>query len=296
MIYLLFSILSSTLIVLVLKAFTRFEIDTFQAIVYNYVVAVAIGIPLIDGGIDVSATLHAPWLIYAFALGCFFVIMFFVMGLSAQRVGVTATALANNVSMVLPIIAAVILYGDPMPAMKIFGIVLALVGVFLAIRQGKGQGVDAKYLYLPILLFFGSGIIGIVINYCQATFLSDAESLTFIPTLFLIAAVIGFVILVITVLLGKRKFGFKHLLAGIALGIPNYCSIYFLMKSLDLESLTASEVFPINNMGVMMVSAIAGWLIFRERLNKTNWIGIVLSLLGIVLIAFYPQILSLLEG
>jgi len=39
-------------------------------------------------------------------------------------------------------------------------------------------------------------------------------------------------------------------------------------------------------MGIVALSAIAALLIFKEKFSKTNWLGILLSLGAIALIAF----------
>jgi multidrug transporter EmrE-like cation transporter len=39
-------------------------------------------------------------------------------------------------------------------------------------------------------------------------------------------------------------------------------------------------------MGIVLFSAVAAWLLFKEKLSTINWIGIVLSLMAIALIAF----------
>ena len=66
------------------------------------------------------------------------------------------------------------------------------------------------------------------------------------------------------------------------LGVPNYFSIYFVL--LALENLGGIYVFPILNIGVVLLSAIISWLFYQEQMSKTNWMGIGLACLSIVII------------
>jgi drug/metabolite transporter (DMT)-like permease len=84
----------------------------------------------------------------------------------------------------------------------------------------------------------------------------------------------------------KRVFNIQNLLAGIVLGVPNYFSIYYLIKALQSNSLSSSATIPINNIGVLFVVSMFGIFIFKEKLNKANYIGLLFTLLAILLIFF----------
>lgn len=296
MIYLLLSILSSTSIVLLFKAFERFKIDSFQAIVFNYIFAASLGFALASAPLEPGKLLGEFWFYVALFLGTLFVALFNVMAVTAQKVSVAAAAIANNMSTVIPIIAAVILYGDPMPIIKVVGIIVALIGVYFAIKQKRSGSIEPKYLYLPAILFIASGIIYTLLNYTEEYHLPGEQASIFVPTLFAIAGICGIIILSIQLFQGKKKVNWKHVVGGLALGIPNYGSVYFLVKTLDSEIFESSVVFPINNMGIVALATVLAWIIFKERLAVINWIGIFLSFAGIALIAFYKHILVALGG
>jgi uncharacterized membrane protein len=61
-----------------------------------------------------------------------------------------------------------------------------------------------------------------------------------------------------------------------------YSTLYFL-KGLDIFQV--SFFVPVFNVGVVALSAITGYMVFKEKLSRMNWIGIVLAILAIVLIA-----------
>jgi uncharacterized membrane protein len=85
---------------------------------------------------------------------------------------------------------------------------------------------------------------------------------------------------------GKIKFDSRSILAGIAIGIPNYFSIWFLVNVLKQYKGNSSAIIPINNMGIVLLSSVLAWLMFKEKLSALNLVGIILALGAIALIAF----------
>lgn len=99
------------------------------------------------------------------------------------------------------------------------------------------------------------------------------------------AGLIGFAILIFQLVKGDFKFEFKNLIGGIALGVPNYFSVYFLVEALRSDILESSGVFTVNNVAIVMTSTMLGISLFKEKLLRKNWIGIGLAVLSILFIA-----------
>ncbi len=83
-----------------------------------------------------------------------------------------------------------------------------------------------------------------------------------------------------------QRFSGKALLAGICIGIPNYFSMWCLVKVLKNYAGNSSAIIPVNNMGIVLLSSVIAWVIFREKLTRINWIGILLALVSIAMIAY----------
>jgi drug/metabolite transporter (DMT)-like permease len=77
----------------------------------------------------------------------------------------------------------------------------------------------------------------------------------------------------------------KNILAGIILGVPNYFSLYYLVKMLDSEVFESSTIFTIHNVAIVMVSTLVGILFFKEKISKRNGFGIALALVAILLVS-----------
>ena len=85
MIYLLFSIASSTIILILFKLFDRYNVNTLQAIVVNYITACATGILSYNATIHIDEIASSKWFFGALALGFLFIAIFNVMALTTQR-------------------------------------------------------------------------------------------------------------------------------------------------------------------------------------------------------------------
>ncbi|MDH7914054.1 DMT family transporter [Winogradskyella sp. SYSU M77433] len=279
--YLLLSILCSTLIFVVFKTINKYNISTLQVIVLNYFVACAIGLFSFEEKITPVNSIKSDWFLGALFLGFLFISIFFVMAKTAQNNGVSVASVASKMSVVLPIIFGIYVYHESTGLQKILGIVLALVAVYLTSVKSSSNVNFKKNLLLPIILFFGSGTIDTTIKYIETTYVPEKSIPLFSASIFGIAAILGIIILVI-----KREFDItlKAILGGLTLGIINYGSIYFLLKALDHELFESSTLFTVNNVGVVMLSTLTGLIFFKEHLSKTNWAGILLAVISIILV------------
>ena len=284
MIYLLLSITASTLIFIIFKLLDKFKINTLQAIVVNYFTACLFGIWSYDQPLNVSEILESKWLFGAIGLAFLFIAVFNVMALTAQRNGISVVSVASKMSVIIPVIFGIYAYNEGVGAQKIIGIILALIAVYLTSVRPKTTSNLAKGLLLPILLFFGSGIIDTSIKYIETTYISENGIPIFSATIFAFSFIIGLVILIYRSIKKSMKFPLKAIVAGSVLGIVNYFSIYYLLKALNHESLESSTLFTVNNVAIVMVSTLLGLLVFKESISKTNWFGIVLAIISIVLV------------
>jgi drug/metabolite transporter (DMT)-like permease len=288
MIFLIASIVCSTAIYAIFKLFSRFEIHTFQAIVANYFVASGFGFWYASGNGNGAFTLDQPWIGLAALVGVIFISLFYIMALTSQTHGVSVTSIASKMSMVIPALFFIITDPDETAdVLKITGIVLGVVAVVLASTK-KSTGVKlAKAVWIPIVLFIGSGLLDLLLAYTEKLHLgSDEAYQDFVPVPFGVAAIIGTVVLSGRILAGKDQLHLRSLGAGVLLGLVNYGSIYFLLSVLGGGYFDRSSAIPANNMGVVALSALVGFLIFRERLTPKNILGIVLSLVAIAFLTW----------
>ena len=274
-----FSILFSSLIFVTFNLFKRYNINKFQAIVINYFTAFTIGILSYEGDVNVLSIHLKPWFWGAFILAFLFISVFNVMGITAQNNGVSVGAIASKMAVVLPIIFGVFLYSEQLNFIKILGIILALIAVYMSsIKETKRH--NSSLLY-PILLFIGSGVIDTLLKFLQNFYVTTSETILFSGAIFGFAGLI----VVVVFIFRPSKISYYNLVGGLILGVINYYSIFFLLKALGTKSLLSSQIFTINNVSIVMLSTMLGVLLFKETLSKKNTLGIILAVLSICLIS-----------
>jgi drug/metabolite transporter (DMT)-like permease len=288
MIWLVSSILLTTTFFVIFKLYHLFKINTFQAIVFNYSTCVVVG-SLFAFGVDYRVILvNSAWYPFGLTLGCLFISTFYLMALTAQQVSITSSTVASKISMVWPIGLGLLLFTDMKRNFGFFnllGFLLALIAlVLLNAKTSKlGATLTPKQLLLVLAVFVGTGVVDSLINLSQIYFGSPDFNKVFPVFCFLVAASGG---LILTFLVRKEQFALKNLIGGIALGIPNYFSIYALMQSLSYYKGSAVFVYPIVHIGSILLSALAAFLFFKEKLGKLNYIGVVLAIVAVFLLTF----------
>lgn len=292
MLYIVLTILFSVFLLIVFKLFQKFEVNTFVAIIINYITAAVTGVIFLDTTYDFNAVLQANWLVVCVPLGFLFITIFYLISQTAQRISISTASVANKMSVAMPVLYSVIFLNQQLSFLKIVGIILALVAVYFSTKTAKTDKVTSKLLWLPIAVFIGSGLIDISINATNAFYISSPnDSALFSITTFLSAFCCGLIIVLFQFFVTKKQtfqsiFKLKNVVGGIVLGIPNYFSIYFIFKSLDTKVLASAQLFPILNLSNVVLSALVAWLLFKEKLSFINIVGICLALVAIVLISF----------
>jgi len=289
MLDLLFSVLLTGILFLVFKGFNRFNVDNLQAIIVNYAVAFSIGFLMSKSEIAFNNIYSQPWFLGALVLGALFVTVFNVLALTTQKFGFSVVSVASKMSLVIPVLFAVFMYDDVLGTPKIMGLILALLAVyFITKRKDDHPEFDKKQLYLPLVLFVGAGVLDTLLKYIETTYVPRSEFELYTATIFMVAGVFGLIFIFLKTLVFKRKLqmSFKNIIGGVCLGVPNYFSIYFLLKALNTEGISSATIFTINNVAVVLLATIIGVLFFKEHLSKLNWLGAVLSIIAILLFYF----------
>lgn len=286
MIYILLSIFCSSCLFLLFKFFDNQKINSFHAIVCNYLVASIFGFSRVDK-VSESIT-NELWFLHAVFIGVLFISMFYVIAYASQKIGPSVASVANKMSVVIPVFFAIILYKDSVSFLKLAGLIVALLGVYYATRRSSEQLEINKWiaLLLILFLFIGNGLLDTYLNFVEKNFLNEVDTYSFAAVIFGSAFIIGIIILFYQIIFLKSKVYLKSIIYGVILGIVNYGSIYFLLKSLQLPNVESSVFFPLNNIGIVVSTSIFSFLIFKEKLSFKNVIGISLSVFAIILISF----------
>jgi len=289
MIYILLTIFVTILLLVLFKLFQRFNVNVLIAIIINYIAAAVTGIITLETKFNLKEIAGSEWIMVCVPLGGVFIGIFYLISQTAQKINLSTASVANKMSVVIPVLFSIIYLHETLTILKVIGIVLALLAVYLSTRSGEHAPHMKQLIWLPILVFFGSGIIDLSINATSAFYIkSNRDSALFSITIFLSAFIIGLCIIVYQLLSKKidfkTLFNFKNIIGGIALGVPNYFSIYFLFKSLDAKIMSSAQLFTLLNLSNVILAAVIGRFFFKEKLSWINISGIIVAVAAILLI------------
>ena len=295
MLLLLICILFNSYISIVFKLFAIYEVRVLQAIVINYFVCALTASVVLGSPAVTPDVIDKQWFLAAVIIGFAFIITFNLFAYTVQRFGVVLSSIFQKMSLIAPTLAAIIYYGDSTGPMKVVGIILAIASIFVISlgRLPNGQELDIDQSpkkinpiiwLLPFGTFLGSCFIDVSLWYVNLSALASSFDIDFIATLFFFAGSFGVLFVLFDYIKNKTTFRKKDIIAGVALGIPNFFSIWLLLKVLD-NGMEASVVFPINNIGILVTTAILGVVFFGEKVKLQKTIGFVMAVAAIILIA-----------
>jgi drug/metabolite transporter (DMT)-like permease len=289
MIALFFSILCSSFLFVLFKLFPKYNIDTFQAIVVNYFTAFFCGIILFRHEWNPKAIDNLQWTYFAIGSAILFISLFILMGKSSQSNGVAQTSVAVKMSMAVSVVGMIIWYNEPLSFLKIGGILLACTGVYLVSKKSENNENSSSATWMLPVLFLGSGALDFLLNYVQNYHLDVLTPSLFSAIGFGIAGLMGSVFLLVSILQKKSQLKWRNVFAGIILGIPNFFSIYLLIVSYTTTGWDDSSVLAIINVSVVLVSAMLGFVAFRERAGLSKILGLIAAIAAILLLFFSNQ-------
>lgn len=286
MYFLALSIVCSTLNHLIFKAFQRWNIAILSAIVTNYLICIFIGYVSLDKAIFNVSLWHQKWFFYSWVQGCLFIGSFFFMGLATQRSGIGVAALSSRLAVVIPILAAFILYGDSLNFFKLTGILGAIIALYLGSTESeslKKLKKDATPI-LPLALFILFGFHLTFAKYVQEFHLNRISYHGYVMFAFASAFLIGLSTLAYCLVRGTIAIGRREIGAGIILGINNYGSIYFLIRALGQDGWESSVIFPTISVAVVILSFLGGSVLFGEGVSRRKRIAMTVGVVAILCI------------
>ena len=282
MMYLTIAVLCSVAVSVLLKVLRQKNIDIRQTIVAGYPVAFLLTWLLLKPDVSSIGTLGNAWGIII-ALGILLPAVFVILGRAIEAVGMVATDAAQRLSLIIPIIAAFMLFGEVLTGTRILGLGLGFLALGALIYRpqqavstqdiSKKATTPNRTLRTPLWLFgvwAGYGVIDILFKQVAK------QGAAFPLTLFVSFGMAG-LLLFIYLLITRVRWQGNALIAGLLLGALNMGNIYAYVRAHQVLSESPSIVFTGMNVGVIAVATIIGVGVFKEQLNRINMLGIVLA-------------------
>jgi len=285
-----YTVITFSSMLILFKYFGKYQVNNLQAIIVNYFTAGSLALFIANAnGIRIvfQHIILSPYILPSLIIGLLFIITFNLLAYGTQKIGIAISTVANKMSMIIPVIIGIYLFKETLGIVKLIGIILAISAIYMTSTKGGKLSFDKKYVPIILLIFIGQGMADGTLSWAQKFTITPENTPLFFACTFLFAGILGSLFLLYELIVKKIRFQAKSILWGIALGIPNYLTLHFFVRSLQSPVLESSQVFPVVNMAVIILSAVGGILLFKEKLTPFNWSGIALAVIAISLITFF---------
>ncbi|WP_257668250.1 EamA family transporter [Parapedobacter tibetensis] len=284
--YVLLSVVCSVTVSVILKLARRYQVDTFQIIVWNYPIAVLCTWFLLQPQWEPGILSAAPMALYL-VLAILLPTIFFALSASIRYAGIVRTEVAQRLSLFIALVAAFWLFGETPQIGKLIGVAIGIVGILCSIGWHKGHnqyGRNNRMWLFPLLVFFGYGVIDILFK--QIAQHAGIPYTTSMLLVFSMAMVAAFCYLGYRVFIAQKRFSVHAIFWGMVLGGFNFANILFYMKAHRALPENPSIVFTGMNVGVITLGSLVGIFLFSEKLSFINKIGILLAIMSVLIIAY----------
>lgn len=280
MIYLILSIICSVTVGVLLKLAKRYHINIMQAVTWNYLFAIALSVVFFKPDFSlISVTNFSP--IYI-SLGILLPVIFLFLGFAVRQAGLAKTDIAQRLSLFISLCAAYFIFNENFDRLKYVGIIFGFLAIILTMyRKGTSTSAKNSWIYL-LLVFAGFGVIDVLFK--MVSQLTAVPYTTSLFQIFCISFALSLAYISYLAIAKKTKIQFINFICGCILGLFNFGNILFYLKAHGAMADNPSTVFAAMNIGVIIIGSLVGIFVFKEKLSKWNYTGLLFALIAIVLI------------
>lgn len=272
MLSLILAIASSSLISILMRLSTDKVKNNIGMLAMNYIMCLGLSVFYTGIGSLFPASPDLPQTLGMGAVhGTLYLTSFVMLNISTRRNGVVLSSIFMKLGLLVPMVVSIVIFGELPSAVQALGFVIAIAAILLINMEPGKAKISINWLLLLLLLGGGSGD-------AMSKFFEELGNADLAPQFLLYTFLTALVLCVGLMWLKKQRIGRTEALFGLLIGIPNYFSAKFLLGA--LETVPAVITYPTFSVGTILVTTLAGVLLFKEKLSKHQWIA-----LGIILVA-----------
>lgn len=222
-----------------------------------------------------SGTGRQSTVIMGWINGILYLAGFVLLQRNIRTNGVVLSSTFIKLGLLVSMVVSVVFFGERPQLWQWAGFLLAVAAIILMnYRPGKGKAENAAGLIL--LLLAGGG--GDAMSKFFEELGNPAHSGHFLLYTFLVALALC----VNLYRIRGEKPGKREWLFGLLIGIPNFFSAKFLLGA--LKDIPAVIVYPVYSVATILAVTVTGILVFRETLDKRQWLALTMILVALVLL------------
>jgi drug/metabolite transporter (DMT)-like permease len=274
-------------VALIFKIFPKYEVDVRRAIVINYFTCVATAWLTDFSNFNASLSHLADMIHWSLPMGVLFFSVFVVIGKTVANHGVMVATTSQKLSLIIPVLVALIFFGEALTPWKISGLIAAVLAVVFINSNGSfglSNSLLKATLSLPFLTWLGSSMVDLSLFLSEREGISADHGLLFTASLFGFAGLTGLIYVITRDIKSGEKWSRIDIIAGILLGIPNFFSIYLIVVLLA-QGWQGSVLFPMLNVSIILLTTLSGIFLFKEDFTPNRIKGFVLAVAAIVLLS-----------
>lgn len=208
------------------------------------------------------------------AQGVMYLLTLVILQANIRKNGVILSATFARLGLIVPMVFAVAAFGEIPSGVQMLGFLLACGAIWMMRAGQPGKAASRGGL---LILLLCNGLTDSLAKIFEQTGSRNLDG-WFLLITFLVALVVSLGMMVYR----REKLGWREILYGCLVGIPNYGSVFFLLRA--LTHLPAVLVYPTYSAGTILAVSLIGAAAFRERLERRQWLGLGVILLALILL------------
>ena len=281
---------------MIFKVASRAGLDRISLLTANYGTAFLLSAAVASSG-DSSLDVSAGFMVLGVVSGVLFIGGFFMQALATAVAGMSLATSVMRLSVVIPFLASWGIWDEIPSGSQLVGLTFGGAAFFLVSRgrspapaglagpvsgaADAAENSSSRVFLVLALLFVAGGAIDTMMKTFGEVYAGEYENSLFMTLVFGVAFVAGISIIAF------RRGGLPRARAvgwGILLGAVNFASVEFILRA--IAELSGPFVFPANNIALVIGGALLGVSVWKERLSRLNWLGIVFATIALVLLNF----------
>lgn len=281
MIYIFLSIICSVFVGVLFKIARKASLSKFQIIAWNYLFAILSLVIVYHP--KIRTDLHINTLFIIGSLVMLLPVVFIFQANAIKYSGIVKTDIAQRLSLFISICFSIFISKELFNSIKIISLLFAFTAIFLIFYRKASQEKTSNSFYL-LLVLGGFGIIDVLFK--KVASIGEVSLMELLLLVFLGAFVVASTLSIYQIKTHKDVFSAQNIVWGAFVGLLNFGNIAFYILAHQTFASQPSTVFVGMNMGVITLGSMIGIFYFKEKMNLINYIGIVISLLAIAMMAY----------
>jgi len=277
MLSLILAIASSAMVSIIMRLSDRKVTGNIAMLTVNYIMCLVVSAGYAGFGNLFPASEGLPGALLMGSInGLLYLGGFVLLQINVRRNGVVLSSTFMKLGLLVSIAVSVLVFHEVPDMLQITGFALAVAAIVLINFKKDAEGTAGFKMGLILMLLAGG------MGDAMAKIFEELGDPALEPQFLVYTFAVAMLLCTALMLRKKQRPGKWEILFGLLIGVPNFFSAKFLLGA--LEDIAAVIVYPVYSVATILEVSMTGVLVFRERLEKRQWIGMGLILVALVLL------------